>query len=531
MNKRTYWLDGAKYSEDGKTLLAVKEDLEQLIVADGTEVIGKGACSYCTHLASVVLPEALLRIEDTAFEGCSKLASITFPSSLKYIGSNAFHGCSWLKQIVLNEGLLELGDEAFSFITHLKEFTIPSTLQKMGINPLYIATYPVEVNCKSPHFKTENGILYSADGTRLISNFSKTEDVVVPDGVVEICDHAGLKGNVKLPDTLRRIGNEAFSEISVEGIGLPPYLEEIGDEAFGLGMYGATYVLPPSLRKIGTLAFGHRLPINIVCQSEHFKVVDDLLYTANGHTLIASLKKRLDFEVIKECREIAPKAFCSQEDLETIVLPKGLKKIGEGAFSLCGWLSLSEFPPQLRVVGKGAFSNCRRLRLDILPDSLKSVGEWAFGGCDGRKGLHIPSSLEVIRETTFMYSSLRRVTIPSHIKAIEKEGFAYSEHLTEVEFQGPSLRFGNFVFTRCRKLRRVIFHEGFTRLSGGYGVFDRCDRLSDIYLPSTLQNISKNFFEGIEDGVKVHVPKGSKDKFRNLLKGLDVKIIDNNKYN
>ena len=65
--------------------------------------IGKEAFKYGGNIVSIVLPDCLITIADSAFAGCKFLESINIPSSVTSIGIEAFEGCSGLKSIVVDE--------------------------------------------------------------------------------------------------------------------------------------------------------------------------------------------------------------------------------------------------------------------------------------------------------------------------------------------------------------------------------------------------------------------------------------------
>ena len=57
----------------------------------------------CTNLDTLVLPENLENISNSAFKDCSNLVNITFGSKVKFIGANIFTGCSSISSIYVNE--------------------------------------------------------------------------------------------------------------------------------------------------------------------------------------------------------------------------------------------------------------------------------------------------------------------------------------------------------------------------------------------------------------------------------------------
>ena len=51
----------------------------------------------CISLESIIIPESVLEIGQSAFRGCTSLKSITIPKSVKFIGEGAFYGCPGAK--------------------------------------------------------------------------------------------------------------------------------------------------------------------------------------------------------------------------------------------------------------------------------------------------------------------------------------------------------------------------------------------------------------------------------------------------
>ena len=73
------------------------------------DVMGS-ALNYTSHLRSIVLPERVKRIDNSAFRGCHSLEEVIMPPGVRSIGDGAFASCSSLNYIVLPEGLQSIGD-------------------------------------------------------------------------------------------------------------------------------------------------------------------------------------------------------------------------------------------------------------------------------------------------------------------------------------------------------------------------------------------------------------------------------------
>lgn len=83
---------------------------------------------------TLLLPDSLTSIPDSAFYCCLELKSITIPSSATSIGDEAFYGCESLRDIVIPNGVTTIGNKAF-YKTMLETVTIPSSLTSLGDSP------------------------------------------------------------------------------------------------------------------------------------------------------------------------------------------------------------------------------------------------------------------------------------------------------------------------------------------------------------------------------------------------------------
>jgi len=68
---------------------------------------------YKSPLEEVSIPDSVVSIENSGFEGSSRLSAVTFSSSLKRIGSNAFAGCGSLESVNLPKSLRIISKHAF----------------------------------------------------------------------------------------------------------------------------------------------------------------------------------------------------------------------------------------------------------------------------------------------------------------------------------------------------------------------------------------------------------------------------------
>ena len=80
-------VDGIIYTKSGKTLVMATGKVPNIVtVLDGTETIGEGTFYCNNNVQKVKLPDGLIRLNGSAFEGCKSLTQINLPSTLTDLG-------------------------------------------------------------------------------------------------------------------------------------------------------------------------------------------------------------------------------------------------------------------------------------------------------------------------------------------------------------------------------------------------------------------------------------------------------------
>lgn len=100
-----------------------------------------------------------------------------------------------------------------------------------------------------------------------------------------------------------------------------------------------------------------------------------------------------------------------------VTIPKGVKKIGNRAFSGCKNLTNVTIPDNVTEIGHYAFLGCSRLTYITVPDSVTKIGYYAFCGCSSLIHITIPDGVTKIghyafRNCSSLTSIYCKATIP-----------------------------------------------------------------------------------------------------------------------
>lgn len=156
------------------------------------------------------------------------IKKIVISDDVTSIGSYAFSDCHNAVSVELPESIEVIGDYAFCDDISLEDITIPHTLKSLGVLAF--------ANTKwLDNKRTEASPVIVND--MLIDGKNCTGDVVVPDGVTQICGYAFSKNDaitsMTLPDGVNNIGCLAFEKCTaLEYIKIPDSVSFIYSDSF-----------------------------------------------------------------------------------------------------------------------------------------------------------------------------------------------------------------------------------------------------------------------------------------------------------
>lgn len=144
----------------------------------------------------------------------------------------------------------------------------------------------------------------------------------------------------------------------------------------------------------------------------------------------------IDAGVINEVlvnMDIIPDTMFSGLDLNKIILPNNIIKVGNYAFSDCTSLTSVTIPNSVTSISNYAFSYCSSLTSVTIPDSVKEIGEGAFYKCAGMTNVTIGNGVESIGNIAFYEcTGLTSITIPDSVTSIGDYAFQGCDGLTSV---------------------------------------------------------------------------------------------------
>jgi len=135
---------------------------------------------------------------------------------------------------------------------------------------------------------------------------------------------------------------------------------------------------------------------------------------------------------------------------------EGCKCIAESSFEKCSEIEKIIIPESVVKIGSNAFFECLNLKSMTIPNSVKRIGREAFGFCKNLSSIQLSENLESISEGAFEECvSLKNITIPINVKSIEEAAFAGCSTLSEIIIPENVEMIDNYAFFMCSRLENV----------------------------------------------------------------------------
>ena len=386
----------------------------------------------------------------------------------------------------------------------LKELTIlnPDDFRVSMENcPNFTAVY-------GPMASDDNRAIVTPDGRLVCYAYGGKTHCVIPQGVREIAPRI-FKGydnlmTLYLPESLEKIGAEAFSETQLTSVTLPQGLKSIGGMAFFECTRLKEIVIPDGCTDIGASAFSGCTQLQTVVLPEGLTEI--LIRTFFECESLTSVT------IPSTVRTIGEQAFYRCTSLPSIIIPEGVETI-DNSFATCSALKSVTFPSTLKTVsGFGGTA----LESVTIPAGVTNIGG-AFNGCSSLKYVVFEpgSQLQSIGRATFHSTAIESITIPANVQTINNGAFEYCNSLKEVKFEagsrltaiGDGYKSGNSyygAFHGCPSLVTVELPEGLRSI--GIGAFTLCEAITDMDIPSTVTSIGAGAFFKCSSLTEIKIP-------------------------
>lgn len=373
-------------------------ELKTIQMPVSANTIGEGAFRNCSKLVTIRIPSGVSRIEKMLFENCGELKSVAIPDAVENIGPYAFHDCWGLTTISLPRGLkaiesyafyhcgltsvsfpatlTTIGEWAFYYCDNLKGIDIPFSVKDTGVGAfchtdIRSIKVPGHFNCYDAFFlggsqgrneKISEVVITDGSVSIVEKSFSGLQNlttVSIPEGVESIGDFAfkyceSLR-SVGLPQSLKLIGREAFRSSGLMTIDIPEGVEEIGSNAFaGCDKLGSVSI-PKSVREIGEEAFAECCGLNEVQMRAQITVLRRGTFC--GCSSLTEFQIPASVVELEDCLyrpyydSGVPCGVFAMSGLTSIIIPRGIKKVGDFAFYGCQNLTTALFEGDMPECG------------------------------------------------------------------------------------------------------------------------------------------------------------------------------------
>ena len=437
-------------------------------------------------MTEFVIPEGIKEIAPDAFKDCTRLKRVVIPQGVRKIGEQAFYGCEQLEEVVLPDGLEEIGKSAFCRCKSLKRLLLPDSV--------YIIDDSAFKSCEA------------------LNDIRFPENMYII-GKMAFAFCVSLK-TVRLPSDVHNMHYTAFYRCD--------NLTEIVQSGTLIGDNHAFYELGFSKSVLyNTLTSVMELFPDPICDcdnDEDHKAEYSKRWLEFYNTDKTHLKEELERVVIpRGIKEIATDAFIGCEKLKEVVLPEDLEEIEPYAFVDFQDVGCIRLPSSLRRISARAFENCKFITV-IIPEGVEEIAPGAFFNCNIMEFIVHPDNPCYSSEYDMLFNKDKTVLLaypcllddycgveddptmilPEGVEAISKYAFHVNQRFENI-WLPSSYRCSTKWMKRFGFIRYYTIEDGIL-YNINKTLLLRCpeEKTGDVVVPDTVIQIGEVGFDGFQ---------------------------------
>ena len=506
-------------TEIGAVAFSRFDQLESIILPEGLKTINSNVFYDCNKLVSCKLPSTVESIGDRAFYSCP-LTGLSLPSELRSIGEYAFaYGLNrYIRSISLPANMESIGNYAFYNVTvdsvyaHCKPFNLSQNeaLGSPSDQTLVVPKGTRDIFSTNGAWKKINDVIEGDfEPTFDVSEYSKGSTSLDNDGQV-----------ITQADVTYKLYKSGVAKVycySSYGYGYTPSYDgaalTIPESVYfrGLdyrvdaveyfetsGSYIVDLLLPNTVTSVNNVKRGVKtlkLPKSVTSVSGLYESTNlEGFEIAEGNESFSVDDKGVLFNKDKTTLYFAP--YGKRSSFGSYSVPSTVTEIGAVAFSRFDQLESIILPEGLKTINSNVFYDCNKLVSCKLPSTVESIGDRAFYSCP-LTGLSLPSELRSIGEYAFAYGLnryIRSISLPANMESIGNYAF-YNVTVDSVySYIMSPLPISNYAFGNQSNVKLVVptGTKGEYQLMGGWSLMTDITE-SDKLLPSATKCATPKF--------------------------------------
>lgn len=354
-------------------------------------------------------------------------------------------------------------------------------------------------------------------------------ELILPETITKIGGEAFANGggiSMEIPDSVTEIGAKAFSECTelrflhfssgmgvfpeglfencekLDTIEIPEGIYEIQDRAMkGCPSLRIVHI-PSSVTKIGEDLFEENAQVTICGKAgsyaETYARDHGISFCEEGSD--PSQMENVVLDGIRYTYQENTDSYTvtgydgtisSQVSVAETVNEKYVTAVGDSAFSKCSRLVSVQIPGSVKTVGKNAFSQCMNLETVTMKPGVETLGEYVFAGCTNLKTVNLPDGITSIGARGFYYcGKLENIKLPAGLKRIETSLFEEGAVSGILEIPDGVTSIGTSAFFNF-SADGILLPDTLVSIENGAFYFVQ---IKSLVIPDSVTEIGQNLF-------------------------------------